>query len=324
MTDIGQVLVVVADAFATAEATEAAKHVESPPISKKFTRTERVLVHMMRENTGASVLDSGSAYGRAWQRALTTDFSNRERGSLRVWYFERDGVGGASFEPSIDLFTYLSEKLDYDRAMTRAFNKFAALPENENKGWLELSEAFPSYIAEKRSLDLGEGRASQNSYNEDNFLSGTIQLVYFVLDGQPYCILQIHGGCDVRGGYTRPKVFTCEDEYAIFDWYRATIVPDWKEVGAIRERLLERLNEQTWLFPNIEAELRAEIENLGQDVYWDVGGHDDHGEGCETLERYPAIEIEERSQWKKGYVCVLPTHEALCPETGAKLTTSFC
>jgi hypothetical protein len=320
MTDITQVLVGVADAMATAEATEAAKRVESPPIPKKFSRTERVLVHMMRENCGASILDSGGAYGRAWQRALTEDFANRERGSLEVWYRN----GKAEFNPTIDLFSYLSEKLEYDRAMTRAFNKFAALPENESEGWPAISEAFPAYISEKRGLDLGEPRATENSYNVDNYLSGTIQVVYFELDGQPYCILQIHGGCDVRGGYTAPKVFTCSDEWSIFDWYRATIVPDWHEVSAIREQLLAGLNEQTWLFPNIEAELRADVEELGREVWWDVGSCEDHGQDCQDLKKYPAIQIEERSQWKRGLVCVLPTHEALCPVTGAMLTASFC
>ena len=33
-----------------------------------------------------------------------------------------------------------------------------------------------------------------------------------------YCIIQIHGGADIRGGYTDPKVFRCDEN--LFDCNR--------------------------------------------------------------------------------------------------------
>ena len=40
----------------------------------RMTVTERKLTAMLQENTGRSMLDSGDAYGRNWQRNQTRDF----------------------------------------------------------------------------------------------------------------------------------------------------------------------------------------------------------------------------------------------------------
>jgi hypothetical protein len=321
--DFAQMMVSFYDAVETANATADAAATESPAIPESFNQTERVLVRMMRENTGASILDSGGAYGRAWQRALKEDFGKRERTRLEARVGSYSNEASLDLDVTIDLFTYLSEKLTYDRAMTRQFEKFAKLPENENEHWLGLMRAFPEWIADKRGERLGEHSGVENSYNHDCYLSGTIQFAFFELDGEPYCLLQIHGGCDVRGGYTAPKAFKCDDEYALFDWYRATISPDWEEVRAAREGLKAEIDRQPSLRAEDDADARAEAASLGEDVWWDVGANDDHGEGCLALGEYPAVEIATRAEWKRGSVCVLPDGRALCPVTGAVLRASF-
>ncbi len=63
-----------------------------------------------------------------------------------------------------------------------------------------------------------------------NLLDQVLLFTYFELRCGPgrggnlgsYVVLQIHGGCDVRGGYSRPRVFTLNDsdELAIFDYRR--------------------------------------------------------------------------------------------------------
>jgi len=330
--DFGQVMVGIADVFETARVTDAAKAVTSPDMPAKFDRTERTLVHMMRENTGASILDSGGAYGRAWQRNLTVDFSKRPAAKFggRI-YKSTYGKGGKTvpeynrldLDLTIDLFTYLSSRLEYDRALTRQFRKFSA--ERNDSRWLEDMEDFPKWIAEKRGVDVGERAYEGNSYNEDNFLSGTVQFNIFELDGEEYVLLQIHGGCDVRGGYTAPKVFRKVDNCGSFgDWYDADVFPDRGEVDDIQAALRANLDRQTFLFPEVEREMRAEVSAYGDEVYWHVGGWDDHGSGCKKLDDYPCEEIEDRSQWKKGTVCVLDDGRILCPETGAVLRADFC
>lgn len=324
--DLAQMMVGFYDAIETAKVTDDAKGVESPAIPKSFNETERVLAGMMRENTGASILDSGGAYGRAWQRALKEDFGNRERGTLsgRIYsgpYGKRPNVPQLELEVTIDLFSYLAEKLTYDRAMTRQFDNFAKLPENADEHWLGMMREFPEWIAGKKGARLGEHTGVENSYNHDCYLSGTIQFAFFELDGEAYCLLQIHGGCDVRGGYTAPKAFKCDDAYSLFDWYRATISPDWHEVREARAALKSELDHQGSLFP---SEASANVDSFGQDIYWDVGSDDYSGEGCEMkLGEYPVLEVETRADWKRGHVCVLPDHRVLCPETGAVLCASF-
>jgi hypothetical protein len=80
----------------------------------------------------------------------------------------------------------------------------------------------------------GEGEPlAVNTYNEENLLDQTLLFTYFELRSglgrggrvNSYVVLQIHGGCDVRGGYTKPRVFVVEDddELAMFDYRRASI-----------------------------------------------------------------------------------------------------
>jgi hypothetical protein len=322
--DFAQMMVGLYDAIETAKVTEEAKSVESPAIPESFNQTEKVLVTMMRDNTGASILDSGGAYGRAWQRALKEDFGKRERATVEGRVSRYNGKTELCLDVSIDLFSYLAEKLTYDRAMTRQFEKFSKLPENENDHWLGLMRAFPEWIADKRDARLGEHSGVENSYNHDCYLSGTIQFAFFELNHEAYCLLQIHGGCDVRGGYTGPIAFTCEDNYSLFDWYRATISPDRREVRKAREAMKAELGRQTFLLQSDEAAAHAAVDSFGEDVYWDVGSYDEHGSGCDMkLDEYPVLEIETRAEWKRGSVCVLPDDRVLCPVTGAVLCASF-
>jgi len=58
-----------------------------------------------------------------------------------------------------------------------------------------------------------------NTYNGEDMLSQVLLYTYFTWNNEAYVVLQIHGGADVRGGYTKPRVFVIDndDETAIFD-----------------------------------------------------------------------------------------------------------
>ena len=66
------------------------------------------------------------------------------------------------------------------------------------------------------------------TYNEENCLSQDIHWIYFKLeDSNPYddgiALIMIHGGCDARGGFTRPRAFYASEEGdspTFFDWSR--------------------------------------------------------------------------------------------------------
>lgn len=197
-------------------------------ISSRTDPTARVIAEMLRENTGTHFLDSGGAYGRNWQRNGARDF-------------EREAPVGLSFEHGIEVglnvYHFLKDRLEYSPAMDRRFLAFCEKPKNRDEGWLELADKF----AEARSVDSMDRPYTRNTYNGDDLLSQVVQYVGFrdskSLEG--YVLLQVHGGCDVRGGYTRPRAFLYDEEgcdYSLLDNARARIVcrPNGNGKGLVR------------------------------------------------------------------------------------------
>ena len=164
--------------------------------------TEAIIYGMLTENTGTHFLDSGGSDGRAWQRnqAKTLEDFKAEPEA----YFE----GGEYPEAGKSTFWHLVNNLDYDRALTAAYHEFAT--DYPDESWLEIDQLWLDKLGVP-----GEGgdfysnsRWTFNSYNfEDWLLDQTLQGTFFGMGGTEYLILQVHGGADVRGGYTSPKVF---------------------------------------------------------------------------------------------------------------------
>lgn len=162
-------------------------------------RTASVIYDMMTENTGSHMLDSGGAYGRAFQKNRTNGF---ERGPEAWLSFDGDGkVDGAG----VSLFACLCEFLTFDARLQRKFDKFNRRYDPENrKAWLEIMEAFGDE-------NCGRGGV-YNTYNDEfGLLSGIIQYVTVQTDDCDSILLQHHGGCDVRGGYSAPRAFDVSD-----------------------------------------------------------------------------------------------------------------
>ena len=255
--------------------------------------TKQVIAEMLKENTGRHFLDSGGAYGRHWETNQKREFDSEPES---VAEFSLYG-GGVEILVTHNLYHWLSERLIYDPLMQKRFDKFADRPENEDKHWLQLMEEFPQTLAGAfGDVNIGgscvvggiygEGEPiTVNTYNGEDLLSQTIQYTFFsirldlyhVEDGEmvgppltgagDYVLLQIHGGCDVRGGYTAPKAFRVNDNYG-----------------------------ETAIFDNARAVIQCQNNH---DHYWytDDGCHwyDNGccGNGYKQLESYDAIELEE-------------------------------
>lgn len=179
--------------------------------------TADTLAGMFTENTGRSLLDSGDAYGRSCERhqgMTTADFIARPA----VWY-------DADFQcVEVDLFHYLNDRLVFDSRLTSAWEAFDA--ERPNDYWSDTLDEWLDSIGVPADGDgdfYSDARSGFNTYNFDNILNGTIQGVTFGLDGEHYVALQIHGGCDVRGGYTKYKIFGGDIESLLLDTNRATL-----------------------------------------------------------------------------------------------------
>lgn len=162
------------------------------------TRTDQVLAEMLTENTGRHLLDSGGAYGRNWERnqgRTVEDFLAAPPVTLDARY--------GYIDVTLDVFHWLRARLEYDADLDADFLAFA---EGSTEPWLVDAERFAESTRTERGLDYLNG--TYNSYNSENFLSQTIQFVISTDEqGDEYVLLQIHGGCDVRGGYTRPRAF---------------------------------------------------------------------------------------------------------------------
>lgn len=163
--------------------------------------TAEVLAAMFTENTGTHFLDSGGAYGRAWQRnqgKTVEDFAAAPSVT------EADHKYGCY---SINMFQWLLANLTYDPIMQRRFELVTLGSDDPH---LVDAETFAEKMHEGSGY-WGSKPHTFNSYNGETLLDGTIQGVLFDRGGDHYIALQIHGGCDVRGGYTAPKMFQIED-----------------------------------------------------------------------------------------------------------------
>jgi hypothetical protein len=179
------------------------------PMPKDYTKTERILHEMLIENTGAHFLDSGGIYGRHWERnRKIKDFRK-----LPIIKIEND-IDGPYI--SINIFHFLNTFLERDNVsefLEEYFYKLANSEEWKDLSWLGCIEEFADVLKE-----LGYKVYNVfNSYNWENLLSQGIQGMIFENENSRYIILQIHNGCDIRGGYTAPRIFKLnEDDDGLF------------------------------------------------------------------------------------------------------------
>lgn len=203
--------------------------------------TAEVLAAMLTENTGTHMLDSGGAYGRHWQtnQGLTVE-ALRERPWVTVEtgnHYRWDSEARRGFPTgktvvdyvTVDLFHFLSERCEYDADLDAQLHAFADLPEYERESWFTVRNEWLESIGAVGGIDFTGGPNIVNTYNGEDVLSQTIEYALFCLpdDRQTtYACLMIHGGCDVRGGYTAPRVFSLGEwgGYSLFDNARFSAV----------------------------------------------------------------------------------------------------
>lgn len=195
----------------------------------QIDRTAEVLADMFVENTGTHMLDSGGAYGRNWQRnqgMTAEDFETTPLVKVEPW-------GDDSFTLTVDAYLFLNECLEFDEDLQAEFDSFA--DERPDDAWPTLMESFTDFLEDRGELvsgPLGEGSPiTVNTYNGEDALSQVLQYTLFTLDDEEFVLLQVHGGADVRGGYTAPKVFRHYDGgcWAIWDNARISAWTDYEE-----------------------------------------------------------------------------------------------
>jgi hypothetical protein len=167
------------------------------------TKTEQVIFEMLTENTGTHMLDSGGDDGRAWQRNAKKsleDFKNEPHATIDPKYGDS----------SLSAFHYLRERLDFSEGMNLMLEEFAK--KHPEESWRETVALFLDALGvTERDESIEDARWEFNTYNFDHFwVNTTMQGYFFYLGSKEYVALQIHGGADVRGGYTAPKIFEAD------------------------------------------------------------------------------------------------------------------
>ena len=192
--------------------------------------TDDVLAAMLTENTGRHMLDSGGAYGRNFERnggKTVADFLAAPEVELSTGYRYADGKRTDETVVdwiTLDVFHFLRQRLEYAPDLDAEFHAFATDDEHGQDSWFECLEAWfedrgatgPGYRYDR------SGPMTVNTYNGEDSLSQVLQYTVFTLPDddadETYIALTIHGGCDVRGGYTAPRMFTSYGEdYALMD-----------------------------------------------------------------------------------------------------------
>lgn len=179
---------------------------------------EQTIFEMMTENTGRAMCDSGDYYGRNHEKNASKtieDFRAAPAATLGISYWAPEGLPPKpEFSITVDIFHKLTNGLLEFDDLCREYN---AMPVPDWDGdyygtssdqfeWLELQGFVPNKDSKK----------AFNTYNWQNSFSQILQGQFLTSDhgdGEDYVLLQIHGGCDARGGYTNAKLFKMDTAF---------------------------------------------------------------------------------------------------------------
>lgn len=175
---------------------------------------KKLVYALLTENTGSHLLDSGGAYGRHWERNAKKSIEDFEADPQAVIELREYSDGDVGATVDISLYHYLTNILHLDDLC----NEYNALPVNDwdSDDYYGVSKDGEAWLKEHGLTPIGD---TFNSYNGDSNLSQVIQGELLKHDdtGDYYTLLQVHGGCDIRGGYTDAKLFRLDEEYQIYD-----------------------------------------------------------------------------------------------------------
>lgn len=178
------------------------------PEIKEEDELKRAIKEMLVENTGCSILDSGGAYGRGWEKNRHRNFDKEEAVILNVWKDEVN-VG-------YNIYHYLVNFLDISEESKRLNTELQKFISESEESYLQDIDNFIGQCKAKEYSSHG----ITNTYSYDNILSEILQYAIIINDetDEHFIILQIHNGCDARGGYTKPRIFSLDsdDNYSYF------------------------------------------------------------------------------------------------------------
>lgn len=173
-------------------------------------RTKELIFSMLTENTGTHMLDSGGAYGRNWERNQSKTIEDFENEPEEIYTWD-----GYDVRRTVSVFHYLSQ-LEQDE-ICEEFNAMPCEDWDAEGNVYGVSDKQWKWLNWQANDDLMV-ISTFNTYNGNSDLSQVLQGSWLELNGEQYLLLQVHGGCDVRGGYTDAKLFKPREEYFIHEY----------------------------------------------------------------------------------------------------------
>ncbi len=282
-----------------------------------MTDTKKMLAEMLTQNTGTHFLDSGGQSGRNFQQNAGVNFEAQPASTYKA-YIMGNNDDKLDLVVTHNVYHWLAERVEYDAELQAAFAAWCCQQDTGNlSAQHALREALCDGTAfgaafDEPSEEAREGRDRWlamiaqgvrglhrsgdpmliNTYNGECALSQVLQYLYFECDGTAYVCLSIHGGADVRGGYTDPVIFEVTgDECSMFDNARAGL---WSTT--------DEPDPPSWY-----------SDNAGS--VWCANDAED------DLDRYTAT--NDPALRGSGEVYVDDDGVAYCPVTGAKLEVGF-
>ncbi len=164
------------------------------------------------------MLDSGMGSNRGWQRNQNRTIEDFERDPMVSVEIPEDATTSKEIKYTISVYHYLtSSSLELDD-LCEKYNKLKC--EDWDSDIYGVSTRQRRWL-ERHNLVAGD---SWNTYNHDSSLSQILQGTNMNLKGNEsnfefpdYVLLQVHGGCDARGGYTDAKLFRVNEYFPMED-----------------------------------------------------------------------------------------------------------
>ena len=175
-------------------------------------KTKDIVSQMLTENTGRHILDSGGSNGRHWQRNQDRDFAAEPSTSSEFSICRyKDQQPELDIQISHNIYHWMIEKLDYNERVDSIFYDYAQRKSQTDLPWEVNIENFIKRFNSSSILDTAPMK--ENTYNGECLLSQTLLYTQFSIDFGDLVAIQVHNGADVRGGYTKPRIFDCDESF---------------------------------------------------------------------------------------------------------------
>jgi hypothetical protein len=184
---------------------------------------KEIIYNMLTENTGTHMLDSGGANNRAWQKNQIKTIEDFENEPEEEYVYNKRWN---ELSRNVSVFHYLSQLETND--VCDEFNSMPCHDWDAGDVYGVSSEQW-DWLNKNSEVEI---KHTFNTYNWDSDLSQILQGSWLKIDGDDYLLLQIHGGCDARGGYTNAKLFVPVDEGMIHEY-----LDDYQDSSTINEYL---------------------------------------------------------------------------------------